>query len=248
MSKTGIVPKTAFKKGIIPWNKGKTFSEEEMNRWNRREIPILKCRICGIIANTEEEKTEFVKNKGNRRDGYTNICKKCYTNYRKIHGKQNKETVKKNARIRYMKNPNKYRERGRCAILYRRTRIPLEFNPRKGICNLCNKSIKKGEINVTHMHHLFYEFSTEEVRKNHQLALKNTIEVCFSCHRVIQQFQNALKLENRQVLINLVNLMPEKMKENIIKFLHNFNIDLRKVIENEELSNKLLELREKAIK
>lgn len=64
-------------------------------------------------------------------------------------------------------------------ILYRRTRIPLDFNPRTGTCACCGRTGK------TDMHHLLYAYKTEEVRKQPELALKNTVELCpFFCHLV----------------------------------------------------------------
>lgn len=219
------------KKGNVPWNKDKILTKEEMKHWKKREYPpyLRKCRLCQKEANSYEELESFVK-QPKQRFGHLNLCKNCYKFYRKIHGKQNLETVRKNAKIRYQQNPKKYIERGKCAILYRRARIPLNFNPRKGICKLCGKSIEKGEITITHLHHMIYEFTTDKVRKNHQLALKNTIEICFSCHTALHAIQEAIKPENQQLLIKLLNLAPKEIKERAINFIRFiYNIDLESI-------------------
>jgi hypothetical protein len=44
---------------------------------------------------------------------------------------------------------------------------------RTGICKQCNRSVAKGEIRETHMHHLQYHDDD---------PLKDTIELCESCH------------------------------------------------------------------
>ena len=93
-------------------------------------------------------------------DGYW-LCKKCYT--------------------RYVANPvyrvkwghiNDLKYRGR-KIQFRDQIIILSEAPRKGVCELCHRSINKGEIKRTNMHHMEYHDDD---------PLKSTIELCVGCH------------------------------------------------------------------
>ncbi len=53
-------------------------------------------------------------------------------------------------------------------IVFKGKQITLKENPRTGVCNLCRKQCK------TAMHHI--EYHDEDV-------LKDTIELCISCHK-----------------------------------------------------------------
>lgn len=70
------------------------------------------------------------------------------------------------------------------SIRYRNANIKLLTNPRKGICEVC------GYKGLTNCHHWKYEFSTQQVRENPELALKNVVELCYIHHKIA----NALKL------------------------------------------------------
>lgn len=109
-------------------------------------------------------------------DGY--ICQNCYNRFitnpkfRSIHNKRN--------------------------ILFKGIRVRLSENPRKGKCKLCNKRIGDVYINshkelamikITVLHHLKYH--KEDV-------LKDTIELCQSCHGVITW------KERKLILISIV--------------------------------------------
>lgn len=58
-------------------------------------------------------------------------------------------------------------------IIFKGKRILLEENPRKGVCEICKRSVAKGEIKQTNMHHQYYD------PKN---PLAGTIELCVACH------------------------------------------------------------------
>jgi len=62
-------------------------------------------------------------------------------------------------------------------IKYRRARFTVEAE-RKTTCEVCGKG---GKIDF---HHCKYAYKTSEVRKNPQLALENTAQLCYNCHRI----------------------------------------------------------------
>ena len=64
---------------------------------------------------------------------------------------------------------------GQRRLSYKGKAVYLTIRPRTGICSSCGKSVHKGEINRTHMHHIQYH--DEDV-------LKDTQELCVNCHRM----------------------------------------------------------------
>ena len=69
-------------------------------------------------------------------------------------------------------------------IRYRKARIRLPFNPRKGVCEGCGRSVESGEIKKTDMHHWKYAYATKTVKNKPELALEYTKEYCYHCHQV----------------------------------------------------------------
>jgi len=55
----------------------------------------------------------------------------------------------------------------------KRVYVKGESEPRTGICSICKRSIHKGEIDRTALHHFNYDSDN---------PLDNTIELCFNCH------------------------------------------------------------------
>jgi len=58
-------------------------------------------------------------------------------------------------------------------IRFKDKRLLLEANPRIGVCSNCGKSIAKGEIKKTDMHHEKYDPKNPEA---------HTRELCVGCH------------------------------------------------------------------
>jgi len=84
-------------------------------------------------------------------------------------------------------------------IRYRRARVTVEVPDNfKRKCEICGK--EDGKISF---HHYKYTYKTSEVRKNPQLALKNTIMLCYKHHRtadalrkVVDDIHSAKKIWN----------------------------------------------------
>jgi len=103
------------------------------------------------------------------------------------------------------------------AIRYQQTTImvPYPRNPRRGICQACGRSKEKGEIKTTQLHHWFYKYETETVKKNPLLALENSVELCFRCHKIADAFRafiTEIRPENQSWIVDVGKVMPEWMQ------------------------------------
>lgn len=135
--------------------------------------------------------TTYVDPHGYKRWGHLNkdkskpLCKTCDSKEYKKNNldkvkrnvinwkKQNPERVKAMQKRTAKKHPEtKYRINHR-RMLFRDKVIMLDKNPRIGICSECDKSIEKGEIKITNMHHEQYIDSN---------PLLTTKELCVPCH------------------------------------------------------------------
>lgn len=76
---------------------------------------------------------------------------------------------------------------GKIRITYRRARVSVE-HVKQGACEACQAEGR------TEMHHWIYAYTTDEVRAHPQLALDNTNEYCYKCHKVA----NAMKFLHEQ--------------------------------------------------
>lgn len=107
----------------------------------------------------------------------------------------------------------------RYGVTYQKTRIkiPLDENPRKGICDGCGRSKKSGEIKVTQLHHWFYKYHLSTVKKNPRLALENTNEFCFNpCHKAadaLRVLTAEINPKNYDNVVNVAKLMPPWMQK-----------------------------------
>ncbi len=91
-------------------------------------------------------------------------------------------------------------------LRYRRTVITLECD-KPEICQCCEKQRNKIDL-----HHIKYEFSTAEVRKNPELILKNTLWLCFHCHMIADAIR---KIDEQPELYN--KLVWLKFKSEVTK-------------------------------
>jgi len=83
------------------------------------------------------------------------------------------------------------------SVKYRRATVLVETNYkiRNKKCSVC------GRKGVTQLHHWKYKYTTKQVKENHILALEETQELCFFCHRIA----NAMKLcdDNPNITLQL---------------------------------------------
>ncbi len=122
-------------------------------------------------------------------------CKKHYA--QSDHGKEKAKRYRENypemIRARNARNA----EQNKRQILFKGKYFRLKENPRKGICELCHRSVAKGEIKYTNLHHYNYD------SKN---PLANTIELCIRCH-------------NTQAIVECVNVLELAIKSQENKIL-----------------------------
>jgi len=97
--------------------------------------------------------------------------------------------------------------------------VPYPENPREGVCDSCGRSIHKGEINVTQLHHFKYSFKGKTVKKDPLKALENLSELCHTCHRLGDSLRELLFLteEKLWMVVKTALLMPEEMKVKLDK-------------------------------
>jgi len=100
--------------------------------------------------------------------------------------------------------------------------IPYPRNPRTGECNSCHRDKSSGEIKVTQLHHTWYEFKLDTVKKNPLLALKNTLEVCFPCHNIADGFRNILDGTNMERIMSVVVKLPDFQLKKLTIFCKEF--------------------------
>lgn len=94
--------------------------------------------------------------------------------------------------------------------------VYLSFDPRKGICQGCGKSVEKQEIKLTALHHWKYAYQPETVQKNPVLVLENTSEFCFACHQIADGLRSIMKFTSNEKVINVSTLMPKELKERLV--------------------------------
>ncbi len=92
-------------------------------------------------------------------------------------------------------------------ICYRKIRVQVE-GTRPTRCAAC---AAQGRIE---MHHWKYAYTTEQVRKNPQLALENTIPFCYQCHKLADAIRNLMRDRFRfnQVMVALSYAAIQKRK------------------------------------
>lgn len=101
-------------------------------------------------------------------------------------------------------NKKKYR------IKYQTIKVVVE-DPRRHICQACKKSFK-----VTAMHHYKYAYKPETVKENPELALENTLELCFYDHQIADAFRTLVEANPERVRLTL-DAHPDWFIEKILK-------------------------------
>jgi hypothetical protein len=70
-------------------------------------------------------------------------------------------------------------------VSFKGKRVQLNFIPRKGVCEWCHKTISRGEIKTTHIHHIEYDPTD---------PMAHTVEVCQSCHTTFHKMYERVML------------------------------------------------------
>ena len=93
--------------------------------------------------------------------------------------------------------------------------VHLPENPRKGRCDACKRTIKAGQIKTTQLHHWYYKYKPNTVKKNPILALENVSELCFRCHQIADALRTLtfLKDENLWQVTKVAMCMPAWMQQ-----------------------------------
>lgn len=96
--------------------------------------------------------------------------------------------------------------------------VTLPFDPHKGVCQACGKSIKEGEIKVTFLHHWWYEFQPKTVKENPILAIKNTSELCYYCHQLADAIR-ALLYANPKRVADVARLLQGDQRDRFVTII-----------------------------
>jgi hypothetical protein len=97
--------------------------------------------------------------------------------------------------------------------------VVLPFDPRKGICEACGKSVEREEIKNTALHHWFYAYAPKTVKENPMLALDNTSELCYYCHVQLADPIRALLYASPERVVNVAKLLKGEQLDKFIKVL-----------------------------
>lgn len=106
--------------------------------------------------------------------------------------------------------------------------VYLDFNPRKGVCHGCGKSVARGEIRGTQLHHWWYAYQPKTVKDNPVLALDNTSELCFYCHELADAIR-ALLYSNPERAAMVANCLTGKQREKFISVIDVILIKMKEV-------------------
>ena len=96
--------------------------------------------------------------------------------------------------------------------------LKFPFNPRSGVCQACGKSVERGEIRFTALHHWWYAYQVKTVRKSPLLALENTSEFCFGCHQLADAIRALLYAKPKRVAM-VAECLPAKYRQRFINVL-----------------------------
>lgn len=95
--------------------------------------------------------------------------------------------------------------------------VPYPMNPREGRCDACGRSVQRGDIKTTHLHHWIYAYKHNTVKKDPFKVLENLSEVCYTCHKVADALRNLLflKKEKLWMVVKAALLMPDELKRKL---------------------------------
>ena len=89
-------------------------------------------------------------------------------------------------------------------IRYRRARVTVEHE-KTNFCQAC------GAEGRTEMHHYLYAYQTSRVREWPALALDNSIELCFNCHKIANALRICTDSTKRAHVVIVALLKKQRM-------------------------------------
>jgi hypothetical protein len=95
-------------------------------------------------------------------------------------------------------------------IRYKKTNlhVNVDYLIRNKICECCGKHTK------TDLHHWKYAYPTKQVQKYKLLALDNTVELCWSCHRLANCISH-LDNDDQEKVNKLIKLRDKLRNKNV---------------------------------
>jgi len=108
--------------------------------------------------------------------------------------------------------------------------VTLPFDPRKGVCEACGRSVHEGEIKSTALHHWWYAYKPATVAKNPLLALENTSELCYGCHQIADAIRLLLYSRPERVA-KVARLLRGKQR---LRFLQVLEAIMKEMLKNEK--------------
>ena len=114
-------------------------------------------------------------------------------------------------------NKTKLDEYPKWPVTYQNTKImvPYPANPREGKCDSCGRSVARGDIKTTQLHHWLYAYKAPTVKKNPLFALDNASELCYSCHQLADALRTLFTIRDERLghLVMVGLLMPNMRKK-----------------------------------
>lgn len=142
---------------------------ETYYKTNCYETIMRQCVMCGSTKTYPVRKKYWCWHFLNK-DPTKSVCGYCRN---KLYRAKNPEKQREYDARYCAKYPERRKETLRKRVMFMGKDVRLKFNPRKGVCQECGRSVSKGEIKRTLIHHLKYDTTD---------PLKHTIELCLSCH------------------------------------------------------------------
>jgi len=177
----------------------------EENKIKRQKITLKICRYCGKKAFNKKDLEKHFRKDKRCKYGYVALCKKCH--YKK-YGNDMKAKLRNQKSSK--KNWKKYYGGGPEGLSYQGLHVRGNFPP-KTHCEICGRKIGE-KIKRLARHHWLYEFTKKQVKENPMLGLRNTVVVCYPCHRLSDSLRGIYDINRWERLIKLIATMPEPMK------------------------------------
>lgn len=116
-----------------------------------------------------------------------------------------------------MKQRVRYRSNKRGKAVY--VTVDVDKPIRIGVCEACGRKIEDGQISVTALHHWFYKYRNETVKKKPILALENTSEYCFYGHLIADAIRMLISVKNPKWIKNVLDSAPNEAYNKFVELI-----------------------------